>query len=241
MILIIRGSLVVGINKPILPVENNHNLLSCFREIERTGLLVREIEIVYRKKNDVLLIHPGGLTSMSLSDEFINQIKTQFNKLIDNVVMPLIKFTKESFTLSMKVNARGQFSFDTMTICFKPDAKKGLTTIARFHKAFRLFAHFAEHLEFFSVSGRKYSITNINATAVLNIEDLHEIIEQPTIPPKLRAQWFNFISEAEAETKKQFSLDIQIPCFEGEVVWQTRNNYVRLHHLENLNSPQDQA
>lgn len=221
----------MGTNNVLKPVENEFHMESFFNYIKENGIFVRTLDVDYRRGKDKLIIYPEGISSMSLSNEFMDMVKNQFEILEEKVIVPLMGFLESDFTINIEVDNSGQFGFDSIKIIINPRFRRDQSLNSKIHSSYRHFSRFLEHIESISVQGRSRRIANIYANLVLSMEDLHEILEFPVVSPKFKKQWLNFITEADEELQNYFSIDIKIPCFEGEILWKDQNKQMKLHHL----------
>lgn len=199
--------------------------------IRQENVLVREMEFEYHAKNDSLVTRGDGVTSLSLTTAFLDSISLQLQQLHDEVILPLIEQVDANFTLKVKVNSAGVFSFDDLKVIFKIDCLKRPSIAETFRNAFKVLIPFTEYIDYISLRGRDFEITVIETEMNLNKIDLLDVLEMPIVGEKAKKQWFNFAMEASKEAKKEYKLDVVIPVNEGEVTWEIPHRR-RLQHIE---------
>jgi len=205
-----------------------------FREgITERRILVREIVFDYNKNKNTLQTRVEGPTQLGLTSTFLDKTSEQFDKLHNEVIQPLIKKIKATFSLRINVDATGEFSFDNINIVFKFDCRGKGKVRDIFYLPFKTLIPFTEYIDYISLRGNDYNLAVIEAEVNLHLLDLTDVIVQPINGPKAEIQWYEFVMEAVARAKEEYKIDIVLPVSEGEVTWNIPHSR-KLHILEHI-------
>lgn len=215
----LRGTKEMVVKSSNFITLHDSKLKGFCESIRESGVLVRELEVEYHKKNNVVLTRVDGETSLALTNSFLDSIADQMIQLRQEILLPLIKSVNHNFILKMEIDAKGNFSFDNLTIVFKIDCKKRGTLHDTFRIPFKILIPFTEYIDYLSLRGNEYELSVIEAEVNVGKEDLLDVLEMPLAGPVAKEQWYNFIVEAVKEAETEYKLDVVIPVREGEVYW----------------------
>lgn len=200
--------------------------------IKNKGIWFKEIELEYRKNNNMLLVRLVGAKNMKLSDNYVQKISNQLEQLQKDFTTPLIKKIKANFVLSLSVNASGTFSFNDVSLKLKADCGMGLNMDDSFREPFKVIMPFALYITNLEFRGHKYRMAVVEAAIKITSEELQEIVEYPLIAPRTRKQWLNLASIIYEEAKEEYRYDVSIPCVEGEIYWDNKVDVIQITLLD---------
>ena len=101
-----------------------------------------------------------------------------------------------------------------------------------FEVPFKVLSPFADYTNSLSVRGHNYNLSVIEAELILSLEDFIEVVNCPIIGPRIETQWTSFATKVFREGKKQYQLNVTIPCIDGELVWDIKEKQIFIQHLE---------
>lgn len=187
--------------------------------IRQNGLFVEEVHFKYNRKQVLTMV--GGQTDcMSLSNAYYQAIEEQTIDVRKKVIESLIKTVDCPFEMHIPVDENGKFDEERIHIRFKVDViKEDRDVAAIFREPFRVLLPFADFVTEINIRGHRHRMSVVEASLILGIQDILDVIHNPFVGEKVKNQWATFAHFAYMEAKKVYKCNVVIPCFEGELEW----------------------
>ncbi|WP_028393901.1 hypothetical protein [Bacillus cihuensis] len=203
-------------------------LATLTKDIRDKGFLLKEIELEYRKKSDLVIVRIIGYKNKKLSEKYYETIEQNIQQLDGQYISLLIKQIKANFTTKILVDTHGRLSLHQRLIDIKIDCEKGLNADKVFRKPFLSLLPFAEYITEIEFRGNAYQVKVMDVQLLITAEDLAEIVEYPLISPRAELQWTQIGNQVFKELTSEFNSHIIIPCIEGELYWESKLDTVQL-------------
>lgn len=198
--------------------------------------LLTRIELKYKYKTNSLNV--GGtaveMKSYALTNAYYDMLENQLHNL-KKLIAPTVHALKTNFTMQIDIDDKGMFNLDLVKIRIKLDFPRPLNKVSVkkiFAVPFKVLSPFADYTNSLSVRGHNYNLSVIEADLILSLEDFIEVVKYPIIGPRIETQWTSFATQVSREGKKQYQLNVTIPCVDGELIWDIKEKEVFIQHLE---------
>lgn len=199
--------------------------------------LLTSIDLKYIHKTKRLQIGgtgTGEMKSLAVTPAYYDMLENQLENL-KKIITPAVKKLKSNFVMTVHINQQGVFDLEYLdtriTLNFpKYTSTDSLNSI--FKDCFRVIRPFALYTNSLSVRGHQYRLAVIEADLTLSLEDFLEVIAEPLISPRTEQQWLSFATKVFREGRKQYQLNVTLPCLDGELVWDIKEKQIYLQHQE---------
>ena len=213
--------------------EEKQNVISMARSEQ---ILITRLELEYKRKTKTLYVRGTGTEGIpyALTNSYYDMLENQLHNL-KKLITPSVKNLKSNFVMQVDISEQGEFNLDLLNIAIKVDFPKypaKETVLCTFAEPFRVLRPFADYTNSLSVRGHQYRLAVIEGDLTLSLEDFMEVIQVPVVGPRTEKQWLSFAAKVYKEGKKQYNLNITIPCIDGELVWDVKEKQIFLQHQE---------
>lgn len=215
-------------NEPKLKDWSDNPFTSLLTNMRTQGIVLTEIVLEYKEKNNRVQGSATGKESLKISSAFYDQVEAQTMYVYQHIFQPLIEFAKINCDLKIKVNPNGTFDLMNMEIAFHMDLLRGMTAEETLRRPLQKCLPFVEHIEEVEARGYRNHLTAFHSKMELSEEDLQIVLGNPrVVAPVARKQWYSIGSYIYIQAKETFNYHVNIPCFDGMLVWDNKDVTLR--------------
>lgn len=195
-------------------------------DIKNHGKFLTEIEVLFKGR---LKIKCFEVTSdMKLTNGYYKQMESDLLRMVSNVLEPIVNFTGFTTKVIVQVQNNGALDFNDINVSLHTDMPEKITAPRLFEKRVNHIFPFLEFLQGVEVKGHHHRLIALHANINLSIEDIDYVIfEEKIFPPRVTTQWMLTLERMILESEKEYAYHAFIPCFDGELLWERKEQVLR--------------